>query len=364
MKIPSSIWTLLIGIVLTLVSLWFGQNHGLLPTAATDEAVLVDGLFNTMMIVSTGIFLIVEGILIYSAIKFRRRAGDNEDGPPIEGNVPLEILWTAIPAIIVIGISVYSFEVYNDIGGFNPHAVHEAPITQESMTMPGAAIAATLSDTPPSTGPNLNQEKSDEAMQDPATAAVRNADQIPQKRDAPGVGSVAPTIGGSPEKADQPPELRVNVTGLQYAWLFTYPETGITTGELHIPVGREVQINMTANDVIHAFWVPEFRLKQDAIPGRQSEIRFTPRVAGSYDLICAELCGPYHGAMKTQVVVDTQEAYDTWMQEQLVASKETLNQAVAVNPANLSPDEFLAPYTKDMGIQPEMLHHMHHHSVE
>jgi cytochrome c oxidase subunit II len=366
-KIPSSIWTLLIGIVLTLVSFWYGQNHGLLPTAASDEAVLVDGLFNTMMIVSTGIFLIVEGVLIYSAIKYRRRAGDNEDGPPVEGNVPLEILWTAIPAIIVLGISVYSFDVYNEIGGFDPHAIHEAPITQESMTMPGTAMptagyayAATLNDTPPSTEPNLNQEKSDEAMQDPATAAVRNADQIPQKRNAPGVGSVAPTIGGSPDKVGQSPELLVNITGLQYAWIFTYPETGITTGELHVPVGREVKVNMTANDVIHAFWVPEFRLKQDIIPGRQSEIRFTPKIAGTYDLICAELCGPYHGAMRSQVVVETQEAFDQWMQEQQVASKETLNQAVALNSADQSPDEFLAPYTKDMGIHSEMLNHIHH----
>jgi cytochrome c oxidase subunit 2 len=361
-KIPSSIWTLLIGIVLTLASIWYGQNHGLLPAAATDEAVLVDGLFNAMMIVSTGIFLIVEGVLIYSAFRYRRRAGDNEDGPPIEGNVPLEILWTAIPAIIVIGISVYSFDVYNEIGGFDPHAIHEAPITQESMTMPGhgSAIAATLSDAPLSSETNLNQEKSDEAMQDPATAEVRNADQIPQKQNAPGVGSVAPTIGGSPDKADKPPALQVNVTGLQYAWIFTYPETGITTGELHVPIGKEVQINMTANDVIHAFWVPEFRLKQDAIPGRQSEIRFTPRTEGDYALICAELCGPYHGAMRTTVVVESQQAFDKWQQEQLTASKETLNQAVALNPADLSPDEFLAPYTKDMGIQPEILHQVHH----
>ncbi|MEH2397329.1 cytochrome c oxidase subunit II [Nostoc sp.] len=359
MKIPSSIWTLLIGIVLTLASLWYGQNHGLLPVAATDEAVLVDGLFNAMMIISTGIFLLVEGILIYSAFKYRRRAGDNQDGPPVEGNVPLEILWTAIPAIIVIGISVYSFDVYNEIGGFDPHAIHEAPMHQESMTMPGSAMAATLSDTPPSTEPNLNQEKSDEAMQDPATAEVRNADQIPQLRNAPGVGIVAPTIGGSPDRAGKPPELRVNVTGLQYAWIFTYPETGITTSEMHVPIGREVQINMTANDVIHAFWVPEFRLKQDAIPGRQSEIRFTPKKAGDYTLICAELCGPYHGAMRASVVIETEEAFDKWQQEQLVASKETLNQAVALNPADLSPNEFLAPYTKDMGIQAEMLHQIH-----
>ncbi|MEH2163070.1 MAG: cytochrome c oxidase subunit II [Nostoc sp.] len=363
MKIPSSIWTLLIGIVLTLASLWYGQNHGLLPTAATDEAVLVDGLFNAMMIVSTGIFLLVEGILIYSAFKYRRRAGDNEDGPPVEGNVPLEILWTAIPAIIVFGISVYSFDVYNEIGGFDPHAIHAAaPMNQESMAMSGSAMAATLSDTTPSSEPNLNQEKSDEAMQDPATAEVRNADQIPQKRDAPGVGVVSPTIGAgaTPDKAGKPAGLQVNITGLQYAWIFTYPETGITTGEMHVPIGREVQISMTANDVIHAFWVPEFRLKQDAIPGRQSEIRFTPNKAGDYTLICAELCGPYHGAMRAPVVVESEEAFDKWVQEQLVASKEILNQAVAVNPANLSPNEFLAPYTKDMGIKPEILHQVHH----
>ncbi|RUR72137.1 cytochrome c oxidase subunit 2 [Chlorogloeopsis fritschii PCC 6912] len=359
MKIPSSIWTLLIGILLTLVSLWYGQNHGLLPTAASDEASLVDGLFNTMMTVSVGIFLLVEGVLIYTIVKYRRRTGDDKDGLPVHGNVPLEILWTAIPAIIVLGISVYSFDVYNEMGGFNPHAVHEAPMTPQAMKMPGAAIAATLTDTPPNTEPNLNQEKSDQAMEDPATAAVRNADQIPQKQNAPGVGSVAPTIGPTPDKEGKPPALTVNVTGLQYAWIFTYPDTSVTSGELHVPVGREVQINMTANDVIHAFWVPEFRLKQDAIPGRQSEIRFTPSKEGTYALICAELCGPYHGAMRTQVVVEKPATFAAWMKEQQVASNETLNQAIAVNPAELTPAEFLAPHTHNMGIQPEILHQIH-----
>ncbi|MFB2770584.1 cytochrome c oxidase subunit II [Pelatocladus sp. BLCC-F211] len=359
MKIPSSIWTLLIGIVLTLVSLWYGQNHGLLPTQASEEAVLVDGLFNAMMIVSTGIFLIVEGVLIYAAFKYRRRAGDDTDGSPVHGNVPLEILWTAIPAIIVIGISVYSFDVYNEMGGFDPHAIHDAPMTPQAMKMPGAAIAATLTDTPGSDQPNLNQQKSDQAMQDPATAVVRNADQIPQKQDAPGVGIVAPTIGASRENQGRPPELVINVTGLQYAFIFTYPDTGITSGELHVPIGREVKLNMTANDVIHAFWVPEFRLKQDVIPGRQTEIRFTPKTEGDYAVICAELCGPYHGAMRTQVIVEKPEAFEKWVQEQQVASAETLNQAIAVNPSELSPAEYLAPYTQDMGIQPEMLHQIH-----
>lgn len=365
MKIPSSIWTLLIGIVLTLVSLWYGQNHGLLPTAASEEAALIDRLFNAMMTISTAIFLLVEGALIYSAIRFRRREGDNTDGPPIHGNVPLEILWTAIPAVIVLGISIYSFEVYTDMGGFDPHAIHDSPMTApEAVKMPGAAIAATLTDTPPTTAPNLNQEKSDEAMSDPATASVRNADQIPQRRNAPGVGSVAPTIGPTPEREGTRPQLMVNITAMQFAWIFTYPDTGVVSSEMHVPVGSEVMVNMTANDVIHAFWVPEFRLKQDAIPGVQSEIRFTPTKAGEYPLICAELCGAYHAAMKTKVIVETPEAFEQWIQEQQVASNEALNQAVAVNPAELSPDEFLAPYTSNMGIEPEILtqiHSNHHH---
>ncbi len=351
MKIPSSIWTLLIGILLTLVSLWYGQNHGLLPTAASDEATLVDGLFNAMMTVSIGIFLLVEGILIYSAFKYRRRAGDNADGSPVHGNVPLEILWTAIPAIIVIGISIYSFDVYNEMGGFDPHAMHSSPVTPQAMKMSGAAIAATLDDAPPSTEPNLNQEKSDEAMQDPAT--------IPQKQNAPGVGIVSPTLGSTPEKQGKAPKLVVNVAALQYAWIFTYPDTGVTSGELHVPIGHEVELNMTANDVIHAFWVPEFRLKQDVIPGRQTEIRFTPSKVGEYTVICAELCGPYHGAMRTQVVVEKQDAFDQWTQEQLVASTEDLKQAVAVNPAEQSPSEFLSHYTTEMGIHPEILHQIH-----
>lgn len=363
MNIPSSIWTLLVGIVLTLFSLWYGQNHGLLPTAASNEAVLIDGLFNAMMTVSVGLFLLVEGILIYSAFKYRRRRDDDLDGPPVHGNVPLEILWTALPTIVVIGISIYSFEVYKDLGGFDPHEMHDTPVQQEAVSMPGTAIAATLSDLSISqlaqvTESNRNQQKSDAARQDPATASVRNDDQIPQKQDAPGIGIVSPGIGASPENEGKEPDFVVNVSGMQYAWIFTYPETGVVGGELHVPLGREVQINLTANDVIHAFWVPEFRLKQDAIPGRQTEIRFTPDRAGEYPLICAELCGPYHGAMNTKVIVEAPEAVEQWQQEQL-ASQDNLNQAIAINPAEQSPAQFLATRTSQMGIEPQLLEQIH-----
>ncbi|BAZ42001.1 cytochrome C oxidase subunit II, transmembrane region [Calothrix sp. NIES-4101] len=342
MKIPSSIWTLLIGILLTLVSLWYGQNHGLLPIAASNEAVLIDGLFNTMMTVSIGIFLLVEGILIYSAFKYRRRPGDDSDGPPVHGNVPLEILWTAIPAIIVIGISVYSFEIYNDIGGFSLHGGHDAPITLSTVkNKPGSAIAATLTETA-----NPNEDHAHMGMPQQTTTQT-----VAQSDDA--------GINASPENANKPADLLVNVMGIQYAFIFSYPETGVSSGELHVPIGREVQLNMSGSDVIHAFWVPEFRLKQDVIPGRETTVRFTPKTEGDYALICAELCGPYHGAMRTHVIVEPQQAFDQWMQEQLVANAGNLDQAVAMNPANSSVSEFLAPYTQEMGIKPEVLHQVH-----
>ncbi len=119
MKIPNSICTLLIGIMLTLVSFWYSQNHGLLPTAGLDKTVLLDGLFNT--------FLFVEGILIYIIFRYRLCPGNDLNGSSIHSDMPLKILWTAILAIIVIGISIYSFEayeVYNDIRVFNPHTMN------------------------------------------------------------------------------------------------------------------------------------------------------------------------------------------------------------------------------------------------
>jgi cytochrome c oxidase subunit II len=323
-KIPSTITTLLAGILLTLVSLWYGQNHGLLPAAASEEAPLVDGLFNMMMTVSTGLFLIVQGALIIAIIRFRRRPNDTTDAPPVHGNVPLEILWTAIPTVIVLIIGIYSFEVYNSMGGLDPMAAHGHPI-QQATNMRGAAIAATL--------PNKT-----------------NPAPTPSNQVALGVGA-------SPEKAVAP-DLNVNVTGLQFAWIFNYPDSGVVSGELHVPIGREVMLSISANDVIHAFWVPQFRLKQDAIPGQASQLRFTPSKVGEYPVICAELCGAYHGAMKTRVVVQTPEEFDNWLQSQ-VASNNNLEQAVAVNPQELSTDEFLTPYAHEMGVNPEILAQLH-----
>ena len=82
-----------------------------------------------------------------------------------------------------------------------------------------------------------------------------------------------------------------------------------------MPTGQQVELRMEARDVIHAFWVPQFRLKQDVIPGQPTVLSFTATRAGTYPIICAELCGPYHGGMRSNVVVHEPDAYDTWLQQ-------------------------------------------------
>ena len=326
MNIPSSITSLLIGILLTIISFWYGQNHGLMPVQASEEAVKIDSLFNLMMTIGTGLFLIVQGILIYSFFKFRRQPGDDSDGPYVEGNIPLEILWTAIPAVIVLAIAVYSFETYNQIGGLNPmdHSVAHAHSSSQMAQMPGAAIAAPL-----------RSSQSSDSQADPAIAPAASATLVAQTNSSP--------------SATQP--YVIQAAGLQFAWLFTYPETGVVAGELHVPVGREILLKITANDVLHAFWVPEYRLKQDAVPGQETELRFTPSKAGEYPVICAELCGAYHGVMKTTVIAESPAEFESWMQEQVASRPDDLNQAIATaSTAPRTPDQFLAPFVHDFGI--------------
>lgn len=114
-----------------------------------------------------------------------------------------------------------------------------------------------------------------------------------------------------------PDAMVVRVTGFQWAWSFEYPGFGVTSTELHIPEGRQVLLQMTSNDVIHSFWVPEFRVKQDLVPGRITELRFTPTVIGNYAVRCAEICGTSHAYMESPVIVASQADFDTWMGEQV-----------------------------------------------
>ena len=121
-----------------------------------------------------------------------------------------------------------------------------------------------------------------------------------------------------------PDAMVVNVTASQWTWSFEYPDTGVVSDELHLPVGKQVLLKMTSKDVLHSFWVPEFRPKQDVVPGRTTELRITPSLIGNYQVRCAELCGTSHAFMRKPVVVTTQADFDAWMGEQ-VALAASLN---------------------------------------
>lgn len=113
-----------------------------------------------------------------------------------------------------------------------------------------------------------------------------------------------------------PNAMVVKVTGIQWSWKFEY-DTGVVSDELHLPVGKQVLLQMTSTDVVHSFWVPEFRVKQDLVPGRITELRITPTIEGEYQVACAELCGTSHSYMTKPVFVTSENEYVAWMSEQV-----------------------------------------------
>jgi cytochrome c oxidase subunit 2 len=111
-----------------------------------------------------------------------------------------------------------------------------------------------------------------------------------------------------------PDAITVNVYSQQFAWTFGYPESGNkwSEGVLHVPVNRQIDFRMNAQDVIHSFWVPEWRIKKDNVPGITTDALITPDKTGTFQLICTELCGAGHATMRAIVVVQTEEEFDKW----------------------------------------------------
>lgn len=119
-----------------------------------------------------------------------------------------------------------------------------------------------------------------------------------------------------------PQALEVKVIAFQWGWLFEYPDTGIQSNTLMLPVNKQVRLSMTSRDVIHSFWVPEFRVKQDVLPGENlvKELRINPTELGDYKVRCAEMCGGAHALMESPVKVVSQADFDAWVDEQTNAS--------------------------------------------
>ena len=124
----------------------------------------------------------------------------------------------------------------------------------------------------------------------------------------------------------------VHVIGQQFEWTFEYPDELVGTGDsatplkteqLHVPVDRQLDVTIEALDVLHSFWVPEWRIKRDAVPsgnpedeGIDNNFVVTPDEEGTFSLICTELCGTGHSTMRAFVVVESQEDFDRWIEEQ------------------------------------------------
>jgi cytochrome c oxidase subunit 2 len=271
MPIPPSLITFLVGMALVLTGLWVGQNVSLLPVDASLNAPVYDELFKVLFSIGSVLFIGILGLLLFSLVRFRRRAGDTSDGAPIEGNLPLEIVWTAIPAIVVLFIGIYSYDIYDRMGGMTPLNDHSAMVHSS-------------------------------AMEASSTMQAVN-----------GSSPAEPRVWGGIGVSSGKDVLPVDLTALQFAFIFHYPQANITSGELHVPANQSVELRMKANDVIHAFWVPQFRLKQDVIPGQQTILTFTATRPGTYPIVCAELCGPYHGGMRSSVVVHEPADFEAWL---------------------------------------------------
>jgi cytochrome c oxidase subunit 2 len=120
----------------------------------------------------------------------------------------------------------------------------------------------------------------------------------------------------------------IQVTGEQFAWTFTYPDVEVegdrplTTGELVVPIDQTIRFEITSKDVIHSFWVPEWRMKQDAVQGITTHTTVTPTQLGTFPVVCTELCGLGHALMRSRARVLSRSDYEAWVEEQQRLARE------------------------------------------
>jgi cytochrome c oxidase subunit 2 len=217
-----------IGIVLSFVIRWF-------PVQASTQAHNSDRLYHVLVIATIPIFVMVVTVILYAVWQFRMKPGEElKDGPPIHGNTRLEVFWTALPSVLLLGMVGYSFVV-----------LHE------------------------------NEKK-------PAR------------------------------------EIQVEVIAQQFFWTYEYPPsvTGgapFKTTQLYVPEGESVEFNLHSRDVIHAFWIPAFRIQEDVVPGITTHWRATPDRLGSYPVVCNLLCGLGHSLMRSTIHVVPEASFHQWI---------------------------------------------------
>ena len=231
----------------------------------TENAKDIDTLFKITLYIGIVIFLVVECVLIYSLIKFRARRGGPE-AAQIRGNTPLEISWTIAAALILVMLASVTFIYLPDIKD------------------PPASKASAL-----------------EAAEGTDFATIN-------QKEPPGGDA-----------------LEIDVNAQQYVWRYDYrgqEEQLFSFHTLYVPVNQTVTLTVYSSDVVHSWWVPKLGGKVDAVPGHENETWFRAEEEGTYEGVCAELCGEGHADMRTRVVVLPADEYEAWAEQQTADIKE------------------------------------------
>jgi cytochrome c oxidase subunit 2 len=208
------------------------------PPQASTQSHQVDTTYKVLLVASIPVFVLVESVVIFAMWQFRMKPGQElQDGPPIHGNTRLEVVWTAIPAVLLVSLCTYSYVQLHKIEKHHPN------------------------------------------------------------------------------------EMVIDVNAQQFEWSYSYPGkiTGgkpLSTYVLYLPNHAHVKFRLHTKDVIHDFWVPDFRIKLDIVPGITGSYRITPDRLGTYPVVCAELCGLGHSTMRSTVKVVTPAAFRTWLRSQ------------------------------------------------
>jgi cytochrome c oxidase subunit II len=231
-------------------------------SGGSPQAEDIDTLYKITLYVAIVIFLIVEGTLIWSLVRYRWRRG----GPPavqVRGNTPLELGWTVGAALILVVLATVTF-----------------------LYLPG------IKDPPPS-GPDGLQASNNQVA---------------------AIGQPDPPRGGGPT-------MHIDVNGQQYLWRYDYPgrQQLFSYHDLVVPTDTTVTLDITASDVIHSWWIPKLGGKVDGVPGHTAETWFKiPASKAGEEFIgqCAELCGSGHADMRAKVIALAPDDFEAWAERQ------------------------------------------------
>jgi len=240
---------------LLVISHWIGQQaYSWLPPQATAEAQQVDRLFSFLSAIGAFILLGLVSMILYSVLFYRAKPDDYSEGHPARGSVKIELLWLVVPTALVLWIEAQNINIYQQLN-------------------------------------------------------ITGLDQIVHLHSPL---HPAPAVAATPQETPKPAAQQIEVIAKQWQWTFRYPN-GSTRSELHLPVNESTQLNLHAQDVIHGFYIPAFRLKQDIFPARNIALVVTPIRIGQYRLEDSSFSGADFALMQADVYVESRQAYNDWL---------------------------------------------------